>query len=265
MKKIIFFLLAALTIFIPSVALAQNSPAITEKKSIVNEIAEVRRTYKGQLAEYRTAESKFTITKTQFEQLGTLASLEVAVQDTREVMFLRNQALLTYLKLMELELLEADGINLEEKNIALDGTRTLQKSFTTHQASVKKAVNRVAVGLAADDFEILAPQVAVLSKYVADLLRVGQLQTIYDQSVTLVAETDPQDAGADQSLKLNEKIRAHAEIKKLMSEVGFDLKFIWDEIREARFDGKPSKIDREISSVYAGLSQTLAFLEEILR
>jgi len=265
MKKIVFFLLAALTIFVPSVALAQSSPIITEKKSIFDEIAEVRRTYKGQLAEYRTAESQSAITKSQFEQLGTLASLEVAVQDIRKVMLLRNQVLLTYLKLIELELLEADGVNLEEKNIILDSTRVLQKDFATHQDFVEKAVDRVAIDLAADDFEILAPQIINLSQYATSLLRVGQLQTIYDQSVTLVVETDPQNVDEEQSLELNEKIRAHAEIKNLMDEVGVNLKFIWDEIREARLDGKPSKIDRETSSVYAGLSQALVFLEEILR
>lgn len=263
MKKVIASLLVVILFFVPFVVSAADSP-ISQKSSIADEIAEVRRTYKGQLAEYRQANDQYVIAKGQFEQLNTLASLEVAVQDFRTVLSLRDQVLLTYLKLIELELLEADGINLEEKDIAVAQTVSLQKDFLAHKDLVDDAIDRVAVNQVADDFELLSPRIESLSGYASTLLRIGKLQTIYDQSVTLVDATDPRNLTDEPSLKLNEKIRAHNEITGLMDDIDVDLNFIWDEIKDAREKNKLSSTTKENASVYANLSQVLLFLEEIL-
>ncbi|MDH5533219.1 MAG: hypothetical protein OEX81_02190 [Candidatus Pacebacteria bacterium] len=263
MKKLVFSLLVLLLLFSPVVVTAA-SPIISQKESIIDEIAEVRRSYKGQLAEYRQANDQFIIAKGQYEKLNTLASLEVAVQDVRKVLSLRDQVLLSYLKIIELELLEADGINLEEKTIALEETKDLQRDFLAHKDLVDNAIDRVAVNQVADDFELLSPRITSLSSYASALLRVGKLQTIYDQSLTLVEATDPRNLTDEPSLKLNEKIRAHNEIKNLMTTLDFNLNFVWDEIKDSRITQQPSETNKLNASIYASLAQVLAFLEEIL-
>lgn len=263
MRKVVASLLVIVIFFIPFAVSAADSP-ISQKESIADEIAEVRRTYKGQLAEYRQANDQYTIAKGQFEQLNTLASLEVAVQDFRKVLSLRDQVLLTYLKLIELELLEADGINLEEKDIALAETKDLQREFLAHKDLADNAIDRVAVNQVADDFELLNPRIISLSNYASTLLRIGKLQTIYDQTVTLVDATDPRNMTDEPSLRLNELIRAHNEIKSLRTDIDVDLNYVWDEIKTTREKNKPSSTNKENASIYANLSQILIFLEEIL-
>jgi hypothetical protein len=263
MKKIVLPLLIGLLFISPVFVSAATSP-ISQKESIVDEIAEVKRSYKGQLAEYRQANDQFIIAKGQFEKLNTLASLEVAVQDVRKVLSLRDQVLLTYLKLIELELLEADGINLEEKTLALEETKDLQRDFLAHKDLVDNAIDRVAVDQVANDFELLSPRVTSLSGYASSLLQIGKLQTIYDQSLTLVDATDPRNLTEEPSLKLNEKIRAHNEISNLMDDLDFNLNFVWDEIKSARLKNKPVETNKVNASIYANLSQVLLFLEEIL-
>lgn len=263
MKKIVSLLLAFSLLVIPVVALAAEQP-ISQKASISDEIAEVKRSYKGQLAEYRQANDQYVIAKGQFEQLNTLSSLEVAVQDFRKVMSLRDQVLLTYLKLIELELLEADGINLEEKDIALEETKDLQGDFLAHKDLVDNAIDRVAVNRVADDFQLLSPRILNLSSYASTLLKIGKMQTIFDQSLTLVEATDPRNLTEGPSLKLNEKIRAHNEITNLVEGIDTDLNYVWDEIKLSREKNKLSENSKINASIYAGLSQVLVFLEEIL-
>lgn len=263
MKKTIVAFLFFLLMISPVLAQAQVD-LISEKKSIIEEIAEVDRTYKGQLAEYRQAADQFNIAKGQFTKLNTLASLEVAVQDGRKALLLRDRVLLTYLKLIELKLLESDGINLEEKTIALDMTKDLQQDFQAHLDLTNNAIDRVAVNQVADDFEILAPKITNLSNYVSTLLRIGKLQTIYDHSLSLVEKTNPNAAGAEPSLKQNEMIRAHTEVVNLMEKIYTNLRYGWDEIRVAREKEKPIDLSKSNASVFADLSQTMLFLAEIV-
>lgn len=246
---------------------AQTTPpaTIVERESLEAEIAAVRRTYSGQLSEYRQAENQFLISKSQFEQLNTLSSLEVAVQDYRKVLSLRDQVLLTYLKLIELNLLETEGINQEEQEIALERTRALQLDFSAHKDVVDGSFDRTAVNKAADDFTILAPRIEALSSYASTLIQVGKLQNVYDKTDSLVEETDPEVADGEQSVGLNERIRAHDEIQRVMDGVDIGLRGIWDEIRESRVEEDRLDISRENASVFAGLSQALSYLEEIVR
>lgn len=265
MKKIIVIVLALLFFAVPIVVVAQEQVTpISQKNSIIEEIAEVRRTYKGQLAEYRQSYNQYVISKGQFEQLNTLASLEIAVQDFREVMSLRSQVLLTYLKLIELELLEADGINLEEKTLALDQTKELQRDLRAHKDLVDNAIDRQAVNRVAQDFVLLNPRVINLSNFASSLLKIGKLQTIYDQSVTLVEATDPRNQTDQPSLKLNEMIRAHNEVTSLMGKIETDLDLVWDSIKEARVKNDVIDTTKTNLTVYANLSQVLDFLEEIV-
>lgn len=263
MKKIVSLSLVLLMLVSPAVTFAA-SPPISQKESIVNDIAEVKRTYKGQLAEYRQANDQFVIAKAQFEKLNTLASLEVAVQDIRKVLSIRDHVLLTYLKLIELELIESNGINLEEKTIALEQTKDLQGDFLAHKDLVDNAIDRVAINKVTDDFELLAPRITSLSSYVSTLLKVGKLQTIYDQTVTLVDSTDPRNMEGEASLKQNEMIRAHNEITNLMTGLEVSFNSVWDGIKESRLKNKPTEMTKLNATIYAGLSQVLTFLEEVL-
>jgi len=263
MKKIVSLLLALSLFIVPVVVIAAEQP-ISQKASIADEIAQVKRTYKGQLAEYRQANDQYIIAKGQFAQLNTLSSLEVAVQDFRKVLSYRDQVLLTYLKLIELELLEADGINLEEKEIALEATIDLQGDFLAHKDLVDDAIDRVAVNKVAEDFEVLSPRIINLSNYASTLLKLGKMQTIFDQSLTLVEATDPRNLTDEPSLKLNEKIRAHNEITNLVDVVDADLNYVWDEIKTSREKNTLSENSKVNASIYASLTQVLVFLEEIL-
>lgn len=276
MKKLVSVLLvlslfiAPLVLAVPRLVMAQETvvtdEAIIEKQSLLDEIAEVERTYRGQLAEYRTAADQFNIAKGQFAKLNTLASLEVAVQDGRKALLLRDQVLLTYLKLIELKLLEADGINLEEKEIALERTRALQRDFQAHYDLTNKALDRVAINQVADDFELLSPRISSLANYASELLKLGKLQTVYDHALSLVEKTTPvAEEGAEPSLKYNEQVRAHTEVQNLMTKISTSLRFGWDEIREARLKEDPIQIAKSNASVFADLSQVLRFLAEIVK
>lgn len=276
MKKLALVFLAVsllifpLTLVVPQLVSAQEmvetAGGISQKQSLLDEIAEVDRTYKGQLAEYRTAADQFNIAKGQFAQLNTLASLEVAVQAGRKALLLRDQVLSTYLKLIELRLFEADGINLEEKALALERAKTLQRDFQAHYDLTNQALDRVALNQVTDDFEVLSPQISSLANYASELLKLGKLQTVYDHALSLVEKTTPVVAdGAEPSLKYNEQVRAHTEVQKLMAKISGSLRLGWDEIREARLKDEPIQNSKSNASVFADLSQVLRFLAEIVK
>lgn len=240
--------------------------AIVEKKRLENEIAEVRRTYKGQLTEYRQAEDQFVIAKNQFTQLNTLASLEVAVQASKKVFLLRDEVLLTYLKLLELELTDADGINLEEKTVALEKVQLLQQEFATHRDFMETAVDRVQINQAADDFMIIAPKIISASEYVGMLLKVGKLQTIYDKALAITNKVDPSLSDeTTNALALNQKNRAYTEIKNTLTATQTNLQSVWDTIKTARLKEKSINITKNTATIHAQLSQVLTFLAEFLR
>ncbi len=233
------------------------------KESIENDIEEVKRSYRGQLEEYRRLDQQYRVALQEWENLNTLSSLEQAVQATRKAMDMRDQVLLTYVELLRLELIHAEGINLTHKEIAVTNLEELKKALTRHKEGVQVANDRASINTAAQNFTLLSPTYVRVSAFSTSLLQLGKLQTIYDRSLTLKSDLEITNATSAAGLTQEENERALRQIENnlIKSQEYIDEA---DAVLQKSLDAdQPVKLSREISDIFVVLTQVVRFLEEV--
>jgi hypothetical protein len=231
----------------------------------------LRERYKTELSIYRTDEREFTIAKEQYNQVKTLASLEVAVQATRKVMISRITVLQTYLQIVELMVKDTPGIDVGEKTALLQQLTDTKARCKTHQQLVEQAIDRQLVLNAVVDFQSFSPQVTNAAYKSLSYISYGRLQSVYDK---MTAVRDEVQADLEQreknGLKLGEKRRAMDEINRNLENTNLKLQaarqtFQPDRLgRQVTFDadGYSSTVG-SLSQIYADLFRNLTFLREV--
>jgi hypothetical protein len=111
------------------------------------QLEELARTYRGQVQEYQTKERAYIIAKTDFIQLETLASLESAIQASRELTIIRNQVLETYLQQLRVTLVATPGIEVPVKERATDRLEILLEVLDLHRQAAAQAETRAELDL----------------------------------------------------------------------------------------------------------------------
>jgi len=234
--------------------------------STQDQYTEIRQTYRGQLDEYRTADRQYQITIEQYKQLKTLAALEDAVQQTHLTMKLRNQVLITYLTLLHFQLQNGTGINLDQKALMLQALNADISRLKTFQEKLEPEANRQAIAQIASEFAILAKPLENDAYKVQTLLAVGKLQTVFDKTVTLRGEIDDF-TGQKQDINTTQRQRANQEIKDNLLETKVVIDEVVTETARPNTDfsrGSFAGLQDDLAQIYAGLSQSLSFLEELL-
>ncbi len=247
-------------------ALAQSTGApIFQKDSIAQDIQEARRTYIGQLEEYRTAEREFTIAREQFAQLQTLNSLEEGVQATRSFFFLRDQVLDTYFELLRLEVTQAEGINLPDKEAILEEIAVTRELLSTHQQQIEEQTDRSGVAQSALSFEDIEPVLLQTSERARILLQVGRLQTVYDKSASLLEELaldEADQASQTPTIVSGQQRRALEQTAQTLGFAKQELDDVQLDLAEGRSRIRSSSSG--LDSVYATLSRAIGFFAEIV-
>ncbi len=246
---------------------ANQENVVFSKPTLEAQIEDVKNTYRGQLETYRQAEKRYQVAKTQFQQLNTLASLEAAVKATHEAMIARDNVISTYLKLLRLLLTQANGINLDQKNPTLDKLEELSLAVENHATEVATANDRYALTTVADSFDTFSEEVQEVSYRTLSLLATGNLQTVYDQALSVSVEIGDVIASAGADLKQGERQRAYIEVQNQLTTVqqsfaAINLILKGDRGFNQRVYGDTLE---ELQTVYASLSQGLSFMSEILR
>ena len=255
-----------------SVTYAQESkapdPVVYEKESLSRDIRQLKLQYRGELEEYRSLENLYLIAKSQYHKLGTLASLEDAVQKTQEVMVLRDKVLRTYLRLMRLKLLSQPGIELPEKTAAEQSLLSAIKNIEEHQQHFNESLDKVQINKISEDFEVLIDQVEEAAYQALTIISIGELQTIHDKAIILRDDMEVEIASAGGALKSTERKRSFDETNRLLESL--KPKFDWVEDKYAKpsssgYKGVHQAIEKQLNSIHSSLAQALAFLEELLK
>ena len=181
MKKIV----GILVVLLLTVAFSSSIISAEEKTLAVDELSEKQTLYRDEINVYRNAERTFDVSKEQYLKLGTLASLEEAVSSTRNVLLARSKVLITYLELLRDELANQHGVNLTEKDDALERLDTQLLFLKEHQDAVLLANDRdqlLNVVIVFGEQRELIEDAAYRSR---SLVAIGKVQTVNDKAQAL--------------------------------------------------------------------------------
>ena len=229
--------------------------------------------YRNLIKEYQTAEDKFTFSKSQYQQLGTLASLEELVVSSRAAMVALDRVLISHLKLIRLYLIETLGIDLGVKQTTVGEIEQLMTDMTNHQQASSLVLTQVEVDQQADSYLQLRSRATLLQAKVEQQVMVGRLQAAYDKVKVVESEVEQAVAEAQISKsKYEEKQRAldlvsdrQASVERVLSD--FNTLIISPELaKNNRGDKQLTEINPvNLLMVYADISQILTYLDEIVR
>jgi hypothetical protein len=271
MKRLIllaaWFALIIWVMFGTSLGVAAQETLVFEKPSLNAQILDVRATYRSQLETYRNAERQYLITKEQFFKLNTLASLEAAVKATKEAMLARDQVLYSYLTLVRLYLIDATGVNLTQKEPTLAELEVVLQALEAHTQTVSAANDRYQISQASQEFLTLGPRIEAVAYQTTTILSIGELQTIYDKSLSLDQEITASLSGIT-DVRNAERQRALTEIKRELNEVqtSFSEVNLMVEKENQKFNRAfYNRVTQNLGTVYVGLSQTLTHMAEVLK
>jgi hypothetical protein len=244
------------------------SVIVYEKESLSKDILQLKLQYRSELEEYRRLENLYIIAKDQYHNLGTLASLEDAVQKTQEAMDSRSKVLRTYLRLLRLKLLSQPGIELPDKKDAEQSLLSALQKIEQHQQQLVEPLDKPQISEISDNFEDLAVQVEEAAYQTLAVMAIGELQTIHDKAIVLKDDMEVEIATAGGALKSTERKRSFDETDRVLN----TLKPEFDAVEEkfskpstSGYKGVYGAIEDRLGLIHSALSQALTFLGELLK
>lgn len=242
---------------------------IWQKERLETEIISVREAYRGQLETYRAQEKSFVIAKDQYARLQTLDSIEQAVKATRQAMLSRDQVLFTYLTLLKLRLIDADGVEISYKQQVLERIEKILTQLEAHHAKVLVEYDRPKVNVLSDEFLPIGEDITITASHALAILNLGKLQSVYDRSVLLFDEVQAEATNADGRLTTAEKQRYITETTRTLDKTSTTLKLITTRLGERLHDNSEiragSDLSGSLNETYSYLSKVLGYFQELLK
>lgn len=219
--------------------------------------------YRDQLVEYLQAERDFVIAKGQYNQFGTLASIEKAALEVKEVMTSRAQVLETYFLLLKIDLKEAQGIELAYKDKTIERIEAAEGWLKAHKDEISKTSDRLELNDISDEFTQQSETLQLIGEHATTLLTVGKLQNTFDKINAIQAEAFSE----AESTGNKDFSREKRELERVLTETETQLKIIWEEMRAGIDDfrslGISSNLIKDLTPTYANLRKVLGFVFEV--
>ncbi len=272
--KNLFLSLSFASLFLFSFSLVQaqdvgvTDEIVYEKTSLSKDIRQLKLQYRGELEEYRNLENLYLIAKDQYYKLGTLASLEDAVQKTKETMNSRGKVLETYLRLLRLNLLSQPGIELPEKKIAEQSLLSALQKLEQHRQEIKKPLDKPKIAEISEDFEVLIDQIEESVYQTLTVMAIGELQTIHDKAIILKHDMEVEIATAGGALKSTERKRSFDETDRVLNNLKPEFDAVEEKFTKPTIAGYKEvyrSIGNNLSLIHSTLSRALTFLRELLK
>lgn len=268
MRKIVYscLLLVVLIIAVPYAVKAQEVTVIPQEID-PNKLPALQATYFGQLENYRNQEQNYLVAVNQYHQLNTLASQEVAVAETRQLLSLRADVLLTYLEILDEQLNQGKGIPIENKAPERVTLTLLRERVQTHKSSVLAAQDRFALDSEANNFLTTYTEIQNHTYYILSLVKLGDIQVAHDKAIVVrnavksYMETLPLSTAVRA-----EKERGFDEIERTLQDANNLFTPIKTETYSSpgnRSLSEYSKLSTSLNPVYAQINQVYQFLEEV--
>lgn len=273
MKYRILGLLLALvgsSLFVLETVYAQASPESSPELTVTpvnttSTLNTLKETYRGQLAEYRTAERTYQIAAQQYRELNTLVSLEAVLQAMKKAMILRDQVLITYLTILQTQLGQATGINLDQKTSLNDNLTNTNQLVSDHLQSTQGAETKEQIVAAASEFEVVGKQTETTSYLAQTILAIGRLQTVYDKATVLTDDLDKNLVATTVDIKQAERQRAIAEVKATLSNAKQEIEYLLSNQSQISTRATLQSALRNLNVIYQDLIRSLDYLDELLR
>lgn len=243
---------------------------IYNKSRNTQKIVDLRNLYRDQIEAYRFSDKEFNVAKTHYFNLLTLTSLEELVSLTRSAMSDRLKVLITYMELLSATLDETPGVELALKEESLNQIRSTIISLKLHQEDIALAKDRSSLNTQADDFEAFVDPYDQVSYRALSLIRIGQIQAVYDAAVIIESDIKTSQKGVESGAVIESKrTRAYQEILRNFTITSSGLKLLVNKVIESEDDHfSRSFYERtlnDLEPIYIQLSKSLDHLEELLK
>lgn len=257
------------TIFPTEIATQSAQTTVFSKERETQRITQLRTLYRNQVEVYRNAEKAYIIAKTNFEQVGTLSSLEEAVKATNIVMQERSKVLITYLELLDAVLNETNGVELNLKAQSSTELVGLITALKIHQEEIMLSNSRESMVILSDSFEPIANSYTSTVYKALSLIRIGQMQEVRDKSEIIMKDiVTSHELSDSSSTAIAKRNRAYIEIERNFETVNENLSKLNNKFLEAKREGFSrsfyENILQDLGPVYVQISKSLDHLEELL-
>ena len=270
--SLFFFSLLAACFLTIKVASAQeeikSSDLVLQKQRLAQEITNTKNKLIEELEQYSQDEKQYGISLAQFRKLQTLNSIETATRIAKKAILSRNLVLDTYLNLMRLKLVEAEGIEVVHKEKVLNEIENHRQALVDFEEKVVPIEDRDNLNLLATQFLPLGNEIRDTAYYALSLLAVGKLQAVYDQAYAIEQKVEQKDVSDLSNLEQAERTRATAEVKKLVTQLPPEFEELWTDL--AAVENSHSDYKRfyrsvfdDLDLIYSQLSRLTAYLEEL--
>ncbi len=246
----------------------ETQEEILQRQRLAQQIDDLQARLLVELDQYQQDEKQYRIALDQFQRLRTLSSIEGASVAAKRAMLSRNRVLLTYSDLMRLKLIEAEGIEITQKQAALNDLEQQMQQLKVFTSELNLAENRDQVNNLATQFEVIGARVENNCYRTLSLLAIGKLQAVYDQANAIYQQVKKQEGDDLNFLQQTQRKRALSEVEKLQTNIPPMFQDIWSQVANAASDDKKFKsfyrgVFDDLNPVYSQLSQFVAYLEEL--
>lgn len=225
--------------------------------------------YRNTSEVYRNKEREFAIAKQQYTQLQTLASLEAAVQATRNVFIQRNETLTVYLELLEAIIRESDDIDVQSKRKVLELLVLQIEALQRYRARIDTATDRVGVELLADQFDLLSEDVQRTIYMAQSIIVLSNIQSSYESARVLQSEITARIQLEERSsLQEAEQQRAFDEVERTLLKINNDITALSNEVHEDSFEHGASGYNvvlKKLVVPHTSLVRVQSFFEELAK
>lgn len=257
------------SVIIEEVTVATDSAQNAQTDS--SQLENLLEQYFREVEEYRSAESRYLVSRQQYYQLNTLAAQEDAVQKAKEVLRSRAQVLRTYYTYLRQVLLNTKGVELAAKEETLEQLELEAENMRFYQEQIGTLTRREEV---TTEFAVLNEQQQTLQALAFSsqaLIKIGQLQVALDQAYAtreLVNQWLQQAniTSASRAVKQRGMEEVDRQLQQADNNLD-DVSFRWvNRTAESRFtESTYRQFQTEAEYSYLRLRQALSFLEEIVR
>lgn len=282
-KILVVGLLASLILVAPVVVLAQNTlpnesfalnglktDFVWSKDDLSAEILKQRTIFRDQLEQYRQQEKNFLIAQDQYRKHETLDSIEQAVQATKRMLLSRDQLLHTYLTLLQLRLMSAEGVELSLKNTEIEKLERLREQLKVHHAAASGQLDRPAVNKLSDEFLPIGQEAQMTASQTLGLLAVSKLQEINDKARVLFPDISAEvTVATDEQVISPQTTRSLKETGRAMGQNDAAMAKVWEKVTQRITDNSElsgqTDFSQELEVAYTGLTKTLGYFLELLK
>ncbi len=179
-KLLVCLFLTIVLCTLPSILYAQeNTPSPFDS---------AKQLYLTMLETYRVKEQEFSIAREQYAQVQTLASLEVAVQASKNVQFARIDTLTAYFNTLLTYIANIKGLELTKKTVQQQAIQKSIDDLQTQRSEIEKATDRIQLDAQSavfakkqESYISVSYQTLALAKIALYQSAIDQLRIVYTQ------------------------------------------------------------------------------------